>query len=387
MEDSMAIQINDLRLTFIWTETFFDLLKAGSPDVFPYGFLGYAQSYKQAIGTLLAPHEILSGLTLPWSKPAGNLFWTQYFGNQIPGHIPASLGWEKIVPLRNKPDLAMVPSGMKDQPSLEAYYYPFGTALVVTAYLQKPLSLQEAANEAQMFAREAKFALTRGKHVLASGVLETVAHEALQALREACLGSRESHPEATRIHPLTVATVVHGSGVDPAISLENLPDSSAVQKFLMALSGWMPNWESQKPPSVQDKQTFLETSSKRSSIGDVLYAFRGQNRVVWFPGRFTLAPNEKNSLACYHRNQAATLLHVDSLSTFVQKAVQAYPDQSYTNLPNLSWCVRKSAQMLSDLYFGEGTYKSWSVRDFIDKSDCKPAINSVLTPRGQKPLA
>ncbi|MFH1524167.1 MAG: hypothetical protein ABIF04_04315 [Chloroflexota bacterium] len=374
----MGIKIENLRLAFIWMETFFDILKTPSPNSIPFGFLGRSYTYRPEVKKLLAPQKISSGLSLPWGSAAGNMFWTHYFAEKLPGHISDSLAWEKMVPLRKLPPVELIPVGAKIKPTMEAFYYPFGTVLVVTARLKGDLTLEDAIAQAHQFALTGDFNLVLKNKPIASGRLNSMAQACLEYIRKDCLASGTTSPEATSAEPLTVVTVVRGKGIDPNVALESHPDYERIHGFLVALGNWRPNWKTISPQSLKDKKIALEISSGRASPGDVLYAGNGQNRVVWFPGSFTLETPEKYSLACYHRNLVMSLLHTASLSIFVRKAIDQFPDQSYINLPNLSWCVLKSTQILSELYLGNNTYRSWSLRDYIDKSGCKTAINNVL---------
>ena len=157
-------KIEDLRITFVWIETFFDLLKSKNPDAYPLGFLSHGYSYKAQLKTLLALQNIPSGLALPWRKPAGDLFWMRYLGDRIPGHIKASMAWEKLVPLRGRPKVQLRPQSAKLKMYTESYFYPFGTALAVSVYLRDNMILEQAVEQAHQFLNDSDFEILPDKN-------------------------------------------------------------------------------------------------------------------------------------------------------------------------------------------------------------------------------
>lgn len=391
-----SLIINDLRITFLWTRTYFDLLQ-GKPEDFPQGFLSRSETYKEQLATLLASAEIPSGLTLPWQTTSGQLFWTRYFGGCIPGHITPGVAWRQLVPLRAQPQARL----RLDEPDVlvgdtkagsirvgtEAYYYPFGNALAVTLHFRGTLSLPGAVTAAQMCAKEAMVSLMAGARSIAQGHLFTVAQRCLDLLSAGALGRNSPGATATT-DPLTITTVVGGSGVDPNVPFKNHPEKDDIQRFLEGLANWQSNWKTVTLPSL-DSGVLLDVSSSRSSPGDLLYAGqrqKGCGRVVWFPGRFTLSSQRLSSLACYHRNLLMATAHVESLARFLDRTVATYPDGAYKKRPHFRWCVQRSALLLKDLHDGVGTYRSWSVREQIRDRGCVPALNTVLSDNGAAPI-
>jgi hypothetical protein len=380
--------IHDLRTTFIWTRTYFDLLQSDAPKAFPLGFLAQGHTYKPQVQTLLNSGRIPSGLTLPWRTVAGQLFWRRYFGDQIPGHITPDVAWKKLVPLRARPQVTFGLEPPEIRVGTEAYYYPFGVVLAVTLHVRGNLPLDQAVTLAQDCARAEKVSLMAGAQTLAEGHLRTVAQECLDILCKDALGS-VSRDADTTTDPLTVATVVRGSNVDPAVPLKNHPEKEGIQRFLEGLANWQPNWATVALPSLDDPRVLLDVSGSRSSPGDLLYtgkAHKSVGRVVWFPGRFTLSSQHLNSLGCYHRNLMMATAHVESLARLVGKIAVKYPNQTYRNRVNVRWCAHNAVLLLKDLYDGAGTYRSWSLRQQIKDSACLPAINTVLTDNGALPI-
>jgi hypothetical protein len=378
-------KINDLRITFLWTRTYLDLLRSDDPQAFPYGFLAQSYAYKEQVQTLLSSSPIASGLTLPWPRLAGQFFWTRYLGGRTP---EPKLAWEKLVPLRARPRATLRVDAPDIRVGTEAYYYPFGIVLAVTLYLRRDLSLDQAVTLALEWMKQENVSLVAGTGVIAAGHLRSVALECLDALCADALGGKSQDAETTT-DPLTIATIVRGAAVDPAVPFKNHPEKEDIQHFLEGLTHWQPNWATVALPSLDDPGVLLDISGQCSSPGDVLYAGKSQKsrgRVVWFPGRFTLSSERLRSLACYHRNLLMATAHVESLAHFVGKAVTAYPNQTYKNRPNVRSCVENAVLLLKDLYDGVGTYRSWSLRKQIKDSAWLPAINMVLTARGALPI-
>lgn len=383
-----SIIIKDLRITFIWTDTYFDMLMSDAPDIFPHGFLSHGYAYKAQLKKLLTPSKIPSGLTLPWRTVAGQLFWTRYLGNRIPGHIKPTLAWKKLVPLRMRPqvDLCLPPSDTRLQ--TEAYCYPFGDVLAITLHFRGSLPLDDAVTLAQSCAKEEMIEMVTGGQTIAQGRLNNVARKCLDTICVAAIG-QASQDSSITTDPLTIATVVRGSDVDPAVQLKDHPEKDDIQHALEGLVNWQPNWKTVTLPSLDEPGILLDVSSKSSSPGDALYAGKSQvdrGRVVWFPGRFTLSSVRLNSLACYHRNLMTATAHAESLARFVEKIVDRFPRGEYRNRPNVRWCAQNAAIILKDLYEGSNTYRSWSLRKQIKDSACIPAINTMLADIGVQPI-
>jgi len=379
--------VNDLRITFIWTGTYFDLLEH-EPEALPHGFLAHSHAYKAQLRALLAPSEIPSRLTLPWRTVAGQLFWTRYFGEQFPGHIRPALAWEMLVPLRARPRVTLRPCSPNTRVQTEAYCYPFGNALAVTLHLRGDLSLDDAVTRAHFGARDEMFDMMAGSQIVGQGHLRTVAQKCVEALCIDALGDVSRNAGMTS-DPLTIATVVRGGNVDPALPLHDHPQGNDIQHFLEGLADWQPNWKTIALPALSNPGVLLDVSGKRSSPGDLLYAGKSRKsrgRVVWFPGRFTLSAARLSSLACYHRNLLMATAHAESLCRFLERIVAQFPNRAYRNRPNVEWCTRRAATILKDLYDGSRTYRSWSLREQLYDSDCIPAINTVLTDNGFPPI-
>lgn len=380
----MAISIKDVRLTFVWTESFFDLLQTQNPGELPYGFMAHGWAYKEQVKQLLSPVDIPSGLALPWREPAGNYFWTMYLGNVIPGHISASKAWEKLVPLRSHLNIKLIPDWKGPNSFVEAFYYPFGAAFAVTFYLRKSMDLNSLVTEAHKLYKNGLFHLEVGNQIKKTTHLSGAAIEALDLIRQAALGS-SAHGGVISPHPLSLVTVVRGAGINPTIPISNLTEAGEIQHALEGLSNWQDNWQTVTLPTLSDPAISLDISTAKSSPGDILYSSRDANllgRVIWFPGRFTLT-KPTSSLACYHRNQVLGALHTDSLLSFVRLIVQKYPAASYLNQPNLRWCCQKAAIELANFYNGNNTYRSYSLKHQIEQRGCKPAINQLLSTFGK----
>jgi hypothetical protein len=383
-------KIQDLRLTFIWVETTFDLLNAPQVTTYPFGLLGQGYAYKDQVSKLLGNQPTSTVLTLPWAKPAGNRFWTYYLEETLPGHIKPSAAWEKLVPLRRKPPVHLTPQWAPHRTFCEGYYYPFGFALAITLHVTGNYTLTQAIQQAHLAYRTGLYDLEQDGQPVMTGKLNSVALACLGEMRRAALGPAAAAGAITP-EPLTVVTVVRGSGVNESIPLESNPQRASIQRSLEALCNWQPNYKTIVLPPLNDPDVVLDIRTKTKSPGDVLYAGQGdtsQGRVVWFPGRFQ--DSESNAaLSCYHRNLVMGALHTESLARFARQVQQEYPAQGYKNSPNLRWCTQKAATILGDLYVGKdrATYRSDSLRKQIEKGGFKPVVSQLLVAFGEDPLA
>jgi hypothetical protein len=380
----MAISIKDVRITLIWIETFFDLLETNEPGDLPYSFLAHGWAYKEQVKKLLAPEKIPSGLSLPWRKSAGNQFWTLYLDNTIPGHISANKAWAKLIPLRGSLDIKLIPTWKGPPSFVEAFFYPFGTAFTVSFYLRKLMDLPSLVNQAHNLYKNGLFHLEIGEQIKKTTHLSGVAYEAINLTRQSALGS-PTHGGTISPHPLSLVTVIRGSGINPSIPISNHPEIVNIQHTFEGLVNWRDNWQTINLPSLDDPVIKVDIASSKSSPGDFLYSSRDPNligRVIWFPGSFTLT-KPTNSLACYHRNQVLGAIHTESLLSFAKLLIQKYPAFGYLNQANLRWCSQKAALELSNFYTGDHTYRSSSLKHQIDQRNAKGAINQLLASFGK----
>src|SRR6266571_49791 len=148
----MPIDIQDFRLSFAWFETNLTLLEGGKSNA-PYQFLGREWSYRQKFETGRQPNPDLS---VPWPKPAGQLFWKSYL-QKTPGDVDGQLAWKALVPLRGDPPFDIHAHWLEGIISSEVFYYPYGFALTVLVRCLGARSFEQAVETAFQVRNGAKF--------------------------------------------------------------------------------------------------------------------------------------------------------------------------------------------------------------------------------------
>lgn len=133
---SNKIKIYAFQMSFIWVETFFQLLE-NEEKVSPLGFLGHNYSYKREFEEALRTKNGPNGLMPACSWPSGQNFWKYYLENKSPEKVSGRDAWRALVPFRKKIKVKVekLPPWLLDY-LVEGYFYPHGIALVVTVRCQ-----------------------------------------------------------------------------------------------------------------------------------------------------------------------------------------------------------------------------------------------------------
>jgi hypothetical protein len=373
----MEVSIKDLRVSFIWTETFLELLQSGQPEDYPYGFLGHNVAYKSRFRQVASRKGGQDGLHVPWHLPSQDLFWFYYLGGKELAAVTPLRAWENVVPLRG-----IIPMYIQSEwagkniiRSKEAYYYPFGVAVVFNLGFLGEYSLKEIIDQAQTAALTGLYRFGTPGGATRQGKLRNLGQELLTATRQFALGAQQ--PDSViSWDPFSITSVIRAAGVDPGVALAETSFGEQIQRLLEGLSNWSPNYESILLPALPDPRYSLDIYRKKASTGDVLYAGK-RGRVVWFPGRFTLQ-SDSPPLGCYHRNLAIASMHTESLARFLLQIAGKIDQGQQLGQNPLAWCAKNAAICLSNLYRGKSSYRTWSVRAQIDQNDFKPAIDKVL---------
>jgi hypothetical protein len=364
----MTIRLRDLRMSFIWTETFADLLE--NLNTQPLSFLGRAYTYEGEIERLLGDPKatVGPGLTLPWPGGSGARhqgFWRHYFHGQAPPN--ARLCWQQLVPLRGRLPME-TPGWLEGRVMVEGFFYPHGVALVLTAtYQGEEISLEEAMKLARKIRKTGQFEMSLGEEAARPAGLKTLADSALDRLREMALGA--GAPPGTRSRePFSIVTVVQGSGFD----FDEPVKGSEVHRFLEVTSSWTDRWRNPFLPPIEGVRLELGICAE----GDILYA-RKRGRAVWFPQQFSEEGGQMHSLSCYHRNLMVASMTVESLTGLVAETMRMR--QSGRSLSSdLRACARHAARILGQLYGGaESTYGNASLLRQIDENDYQGPINAL----------
>ena len=361
------IQIHNLRLSFIWVETVLNRLERRS-------------SYKERFDQVLRSGMGLKGLHLPWSELGRHFFWSYYLEHGAPGNISGNRAWKELVPFREKVPAAVEVCWLQGRLVLEAFYYPHGFALVVTAVCCTDLTLEEAVEKAFEVRRTGRFQV---KWVRPTGrfqvewdegeapeflSLDAFADKGLTALRKVALGPGAA-PGARRFTPFTVVTVVRGTGVNPVAPT---PNGGEVHRALEAMTTWRPTWRYDVLPNLAE----VSLKIRPAPPSHVLYGHT-RGRAVWFPGLFIQKDRRLHSLACYHRNLVFTSLQVESLSGLISETAKQIRDGTPLSAAHRE-CARRAVGILGRLYGGApSTYRTWSPRAHIEQNDLVMAVNEV----------
>ena len=409
----MAVDINDLRLSLIWTKPSLALLAEPAPVGAPLAALGRRFSYEALFKTILEsqfgvnsaqnlPLHLLVGATTPlpilgppWPKPTGQLFWQRYINTGSLNSVSGGQAWRSLIPLRVKfPCRVETPVWVADSPKplslsviFEAFFYPHGVALVANAVCRavpsasttqsEPFALDDAVDFAFNIKRGKFKVKWEGEAGLFSAVqwngeadskltLNEIAEKGLSALSVAAFGKSSASGSASILDPFTIFTVVKGSGIYPATPVDNV-----VHRALDAVTRWSDTWRLDS--LVPLDKMIIEI--KTSPAGHVLYG-RKRGRAVWFPGSFVMT-NNKYPLACYHRNLMFVSLQVESLSGLAALTAELIKNKQPLSA-SLSDCARQAVGSLGRIYGGiPKSYRSMSPRIQIEQNQYTDAINVV----------
>jgi len=373
------IEVYDLRLSLIWVDTVLTFLGDPSPQGAPLAFLGRRSSYGERFEQMLERGTIAGDYQPPWPVRAGHFFWTYYLESYVPGYISGDQAWKALVPFRWKLPATVQTPSLPGRLSHEAFFYPHGIAIIVTAVLRANLSLEEAVEKAFEVKKTGRFEVKWDDEAAPESVsLEVFARKALPALHKTAFGPETSYPVRS-ISPFTVATVVKGSGVEPN---NPVSEGGKIHRALEAMTTWQPTWREDVLPSLAESSLKIRTAPASHS----LYG-RKRGRVVWFPGLFVRKTPGSSSLACYHRNLVFASLQVESLSAFILETWKQICDTTKLTVTHEE-CARRAASILGRLYGGNAsTYRSWSPRAHIEQNDLVTAINDVRDLFDMPPLS
>jgi hypothetical protein len=374
----VPIEVHDMRLSFIWTETVLNLVGDRIPDDAPCSFLGRFSGYEPRFEGA-SGHGEADGLQLPWPGPVGQLFWTYYLEGHRPGDVSGTQAWKALVPFRHKAPLTVEAPWLPRRLLLEAFYYPHGLAFIVTASCSVRLALDEAIDMAFKVRRGEQFEAQWEGEAPKRFSLDGLAGWAAAKLRAAAFGS-QVRPEASSVTPFTVVTVVRASGVDPDVPT---PGNGEVHRALEALTGWRLTWRHDRIPDLADASLRIVRTAPASHV---LYAGK-RGRAVWFPGLFTLSRSSVRSLACYHRNLVLASAQVESLGGLVAESGD-WLRRGNELPPTQSECARHASGILGRLFGGKpGTYRSYSTRTQIEQNDLMEIVNEVRDHFGMPALS
>lgn len=377
-----GISITHLRLSFIWAETFDEPWRRRTAA--PPLDLGSEQAYTALFDPILAEGErtLADGARLapPWPKTRGQHFWYAYLGQRPLSAVTGKEAYKQLVPLRVLLPWQIQPAGFGGDAELEGFCFPHGVACVVTVRCTDTLQVAEAILLAAMVRRARLFTLRRPDGA-EDGALEDLADLALGQLTALRTGSARQRGRGTDLTPFSVATVVRGSGVPPALPLA---EGGAAHQLLEALTRWQ--IPSEVTALTELARARIPTGTADAQAGDLLYGHT-RGRAVWLPRRFA-DQQPSAALGCYHRNLVFASLQIESLGRLVRQAGSQIEAQQSLSGPLRSWSQRAYG-VLSRLHSGgkDATYRTMSSRRHIADNGMLPALNAVRRAFGREPLA
>lgn len=369
-ESEAKMQIDYLRLSFIWAETILDPLVDSDSSDAPLAFLGHHRSYIKYFDQLLPGGIGPGGLEMPWSTAAGHFFWTYYLEGCTPGYVSGEKAWKALVPLRKKIAVAVQAPWLPGRFLLESFFFPHGIAFVLTASSLIESTLEETVEKSFGIRRKGKLQVEWEKGSVDFLTLDALAEKVLAALRKAYLGANAA-PSPHSATPFTILTIVRGTGIDPTVPT---PNGGEIHRALEAVTTWRPTWRFDTLPNLDEAALPTRTAPP----SHVLYA-RTRGRAIWFPGLFVQKSRSSHSLACYHRNLTFASLQVESLGDLIARSAGSIREGVGGLLPATHLeCARRAAGILGQLYGGAlSTYRSWSPRVQIDQNNLVADLNIV----------
>ncbi len=353
----MAVDIGQLKLSFVWVETFLNILDAAEPKNYPFGFFGRTPSYRDYYQKISTKSARPGNLEFPWPASTRKHFWLYYLEavGVRPEEMLGNQAWNVLIPFRRRVagEAKAEWLGPVNKILLESYFYPFGVGLVVTAHLQDQVPLSQAVEWAHKVRHTGKFDFDAGdgNPVQVFSLLD-LANVLLGHLKQQALGVEPGLASHRSIEPFTLATVIQGQGVDPQAEI---PDQGDIHRTLEGLVSWRATWQADALPPIDQRKLEIKTSPK----GHTLYGDQN-GQVVWLPGLFS-QPSTIPLLASYHRNLLLASVHTQSLSSFLkQTSVLFHGGQNLKAIHR--WAAEKAYDLLGGLYSGKDTYKSFSAR-------------------------
>lgn len=385
-------RIDDLRVSFIWTETYLEHLGAAAPDLAaaPLAFLSRQYHYAPRFDELKAGKGVAAelGLTFPWKREADSQFWKSYLNLEALSRLTGQNAWHHLVPLRDKTLIVLEAPWL--QPGrffVECFFYPHGIGVVATAVIlpndNSGMPLKEAVETTLKLRHGEQYTFDNAGAQVAAA-LDGAIVQNLPKVRAHFLGSAFTPSPQPPPNLFAVSTVIRGDHV--AIDVAPKEDDE-IHRSLEGMTKWYPNWE------VADLSPLAETRLDRvgkHSPARVIYAPR-RARAVWFPDTFRPEGKTKKRgsiLSCYHRNLVLASMQVESLGGLVMKtAAMLHAGVPITSTQEQ--CARLAVGILGRLYGGMNSYRSASVRRQMLKNDLVDTISELrqtLSVEGTPPL-
>jgi hypothetical protein len=364
----MRVVINELKVSFIFVETFFNIHQSPNPAQYPLGFFGRVPSYVQAFNQVKALAKPDRSLDFPWPEKSVKHFWFYYLGGKRPDDLSPNQAWNALLPFRERlkwPALSSVLKG--GELLLEAFYYPAGVALAVTAQSPGGQSLSAAVKWALKVRFSEEYDVQFPDQSPQKQTLGQLGDAALKRLRSNVLGAEAPLGSAVKAEPFVLTTVVKGDGVNAS---KKIAEKSTLHRALESLTTGRQLTAHDPLPTLAERSS---PNIKKPLLGHALY---GDNlgQAVWFPGWFSQPKTNALVLNGYHRNLVMASVHVEVLAQFLNQTSQWIKSgKGLTGLHH--WYAKAACETLGRMYRGEpSTYRSWSVR-----SQLQPYREAILS--------
>ena len=370
------MQIAQLRLSLIWTESFPHLLDDVARVNPNYAFLGQSTQYierfervQKDVRQVPFRRVAMGDLHPPWPGPWGQRFWLYYLAGRTPGLVSGATAWNALVPFRGRTPVDISARWLQGSLYHETFYYPHGIAFVLTANIRpaRTMSLGETVKAARDVRRDRRFRVSFGDSE-ESLTAERVAEHVLAHTRSSVLAAETPRPD--RIwEPFTIVTVITGTGVD----LEK-PTPLKTVGALDAMTSWRRGANTGSSPKLSDANRLPPGAP--DSVPDLVFAGH-RGRAVWFPQLF--ASNQKRkALSCFHRNLTLLTVQVESLGGLIRLASRHL--EAGDDIPvRMHECVFNALRELDDLDEGRrnSTYRSHSPHHQLESNDVISIMKGV----------
>jgi hypothetical protein len=384
------INVNSVRLSFLWAQTLPSLLEKGTPANSEFAFLTRGYQYQDKFKAALVSDPSAAGFQVPWMPERKQQFWMRYLVQGKLNEVGAGQAWGTLVPLRTSVDYRLHANWFNGTSFVDAFYFPFGVGLAITFRWEPNQSLDQMVSQAYLFRKNGKFGLKPGLPQDLS--LEQVAEAILTSLRKRALGEEPS-AGLPLPDPFSILTVIQATGGQPE---SDVTQDKKIMKFLEVVTNWpaAPQFLQLPPPAD------VCLRKKRSApLGSILYA-QDHGRAVWFPALFRSETDgtalqaveqsrRSSKLACYHRNLLFGSLQTEALGRLVTYTAQSFAaGKKPINLTGHHRTVaQNAAKQLAKLYLG---YKGDTWRSDSPHRQIKDAffqqLNTVLAAFGESQL-
>ncbi|MBZ5506220.1 MAG: hypothetical protein LAO78_12235 [Acidobacteriia bacterium] len=375
------VVIQSLRLSLIWAELLPDFLRSNVPLASPFGPLPRDFLFEKTFETARDGASTNPKFEVPWLRERKQKFWMRYMVQGKLSQVKGSQAWNYLVPLRLDTGIRVTANGFKGDVFIDAFYYPFGTAVVISLRWDPNLALNQITGDVYSVYKNGKFSVANGPQQAA---LEDVVDYIFETMRERALGKTSESVFRTP-EPFSLLTVIQATGVNPNADVRK---DTPVMETLEALTSWPANPSNLTLP---DLNKACLPSKGHSPLGSALFSER-RGRAVWIPTLFGVnqppsqfqAPAQarlSSKLGCYHRNLLFASLQIESLGRllcytsglFAQGTRKADLPAGHRDL------VENAALQLAKLYKGlrDDTWRSASAQRQI-LENCFTCLQTVL---------